>query len=325
MKAMPALLRHALLTGITLVLASCTTIDAVTGRKVKNLWSLDDDIELGTDFYKDIKKWARDEDVAVNQDRARVRQIERATQRIAAVSHLPDLPYEVILLHTNEVNAMALPGGKLIVLEGLYDPEEGLVRDEDELAAVLAHEIAHVNCRHSTEELTRNLPWELLLLGGALYAEAKDDEDLQAIFGGAFLFYEGLIVTKYSRKDEREADRVGLMYMARAGYNPQAAVRLWQRTAKEESKFDRALSFLSTHPSSKDRARDLEEHLPEALAAYEAARASPAHRGKTLVQDPGPDWVKIKDPRRSLVSVPVDEVSEEKKQKEPSSKGGWVR
>ncbi|MBU1692964.1 MAG: M48 family metallopeptidase [Verrucomicrobia bacterium] len=308
MKTILSLLRTALLPVLALGLVSCSTIDPVTGKKVKNLWSINDDIELGTDFYKDVKKWARDEKVGVNKDPERVQQLERVTQRIAAVSHLPGLPYEVILLHTNEVNAMALPGGKLIVLEGLYDPEDGLVRDEDELAAVLAHEIAHVNCRHSTEELTRNLPWELLLLGGALYAEAKDDEDLQAIFGGAFLFYQGLIVTKYSRKDEREADRVGLMYMARAGYDPRAALRLWQRAAKEESKFNRALSFLSTHPSSKDRARDLEEHLPEALAAYEAAKASPTHRGKTLAQDPGPDWVQIKNPRRALVSRPVDEI-----------------
>lgn len=309
---------------VTLGLVSCSTIDAVTGKKVNNLWSLDDDIELGTDFFTDIQKWAKEEEVGINRDTKRVRQIRRVTENIAAVSHLPDLPYEVILLQTNEVNAMALPGGKLIVLAGLYDSEEGLVRDEDELAAVLAHEIAHVNCRHSTEELTRNLPWELLLLGGAIYAEYKEDEDLQTIFGGAFLIYEGLIVTKYSRKDEREADRVGLMYMARAGYDPRAAVRLWERAAKQESSIDRALNMLSTHPSSKDRARDLEEHLPEALAAYEAAKASPAHRGQTLAQDPGPGWVKIKNPRRSLVSAPADGTSVPS-EKKAASQGNWVR
>lgn len=306
MKTISAYAQRAALGLLALGLASCTTMDAVTGKKVKNLWSLSDDIRLGTDFYKDIKKWAREENVAINRDGERVRQIERVMRRIAAVSHLPDLPYEVMLLHTNEVNAMALPGGKVIVLEGLYDPQKGLVRDEEEMAAVLAHEIAHVNCRHSTEELTRNLPWELLLLGGALYAEAKDDKDLQALFGGAFLFYEGLIVTQYSRKNEREADRVGLMYMARAGYDPRAAVRLWTRASKEESKFDRALSFLSTHPSCKDRARDLEEHLPEALAAYEAAKALPSHRNLSLTRNSGPEGVQIKNPRRFLISAPAN-------------------
>lgn len=325
MKAWTRLLRVAMLAGFTAGLVSCSTIDAVTGKKVNNLWSVDDDIELGTDFFTDIKKWAREEKVGINKDPRRVRQIERVTRNIAAVSHLPDLPYEVILLHTNEVNAMALPGGKIIVLEGLYDPEEGLVRDEDELAAVLAHEIAHVNCRHSTEEMTRNLPWELLLLGGAIYAEYKEDEDLQNILGGAFLIYEGLIVTKYSRKDEREADRVGLMYMARAGYDPRAAVRLWERAAKEESGIDRALNMLSTHPSCEARARDLQEHLPEALEAYRAAKAAPKGRGQAFAQDSGPDWVKIKDPYRSLVSAPADGSSASPTQKKIAGQGGWKR
>ena len=317
-----SLVSAALLLGV----ASCTTIDAVTGRKVKNLWSIDDDIQLGSDFFKEIKDSAREEKVPINYDRARMADLKGMLGRLAAVSHLPDLPYEVMLIKTNEVNAMALPGGKVIVLSGLYEGKDALVKGDDELAAVLAHEIAHVNCRHSTEELTRNLPWELLLMGGMLYAEYKEDENLQAIFGGAFLFHQGLIVTKYSRKDEAEADRVGLFYMARAGYDPRAAVRLWERAAQEESKLDDALNILSTHPTSGKRAQKLRELLPEVMPLYEAARSTPSGKKTALASEPAPSWVRIKNPKRSLVSV--SEAKAERIEAAKTSRarqGGWVK
>ncbi len=300
---------------VVLLTASCATIDPVTGNKVYNIWTIQDDIRMGADVYKDMQKWAKDEGIPINQDKERVEQLNRIMNDIAAVSHMPDLPYEVMLLETNMVNAFALPGGKFIVLSGLYDEEDGLVRDEDELAFVMAHEIAHVNCRHSTRAMTRAMPVNLLLLGGMIYAEIKDKDDLQLILGGAFLLHEGLVMTKYSRRDEREADEVGLMYMARAGYDPQAAVRLWERAAEEEARFMKNVSFLLTHPPSSERARLLRRRLPAALAAYEETKAmSLAHGaeqriepGPSLRDEPGPRWSRVPDPERALVS-PRDNV-----------------
>lgn len=291
-------------------MTSCATIDPVTGNKVYNIWTIQDDIRMGADVYKDMMTWAKEEGIPINQNTARVEQLNRIMNDIAAVSHMPDLPYEVMLLETNMVNAFALPGGKFIVLSGLYDEEIGLVRDEDELAFVMAHEIAHVNCRHSTRAMTRAMPVNLLLLGGVIYAEIKDKDDLQLILGGAFLIHEGLVMTKYSRKDEREADEVGLMYMARAGYDPQAAIRLWERAEEEEPNFMKHISFLLTHPPSSERARRLRRRLPAALAAYEESKAmSLAHApeqpdgpGPSLRDEPGPRWSRIPDPERALVS-----------------------
>ena len=170
------------------------------------------------------------------------------------------------------VNAFAFPGGNIMIFEGLWNEKEGLVQTVDELAAVVAHEIAHVNCRHSTESMTREMLPNLLLAGGLIWAEIEEDEDLQLLFGGLMLVHNGLIVTKYSRTDELEADRIGMMYMAKAGYNPEAAPRVWERLAgASDNQVEKVLSIFSTHPRDYKRTTELRKHLPEAKALYEAA------------------------------------------------------
>jgi predicted Zn-dependent protease len=206
--------------------------------------------------------------VRVNDDPVRVAQLKEMVRRISAVSDMPTLPYEVALIHTNIVNAMAAPGGKMMVYEGLWNPKDGLVKDDDELAAVMAHEIAHVNCRHSTESMTRQMVPSLLFMGGAIFAAAKDREDIAYALSGTFLLYNGVWVTRYSREDEIEADSVGLMYMARAGYDPRAALRIWERAAQRRNGNDPAASIFSTHPSDSTRVQNLRAKLPAATEAY---------------------------------------------------------
>lgn len=252
---------------LPLLTASCASVDPVTGRKVQNLYLIEDDVQMGREVMADTVKTMREEGVRLNGDRKRVKQVETIVKKIAAVSHLPELPYEVTVFETNIVNAAAAPGGQIMVFAGLYDAKEGLVADEDELAAVLGHEIAHVTCRHTTEEMTRQLPMQLILLGGAIYAEAKGDDDLALALGAGFLVYQGLILPKYSRTDEAEADAVGLMYMAKAGYDPRAAVRIWERAAERED--DPGLfALFSSHPSNKARRKALENLLPQAMEEY---------------------------------------------------------
>jgi predicted Zn-dependent protease len=270
---------------VALVMSGCATMDFVTGKQVNNLYELSDDVRMGSDMYREILGEARKNNTRVDNDPARTKKIRNMVNKIAFVSHLPSLPYEVAYLQTNIVNAFALPGGKVIICEGLLDPKDGLVKDDDELAAVIAHEIAHVTCRHSTEELTRQLPMNLLLLGGAIYAEAKGKEDLTLALGGVFLLYQGFILTKYSRDDEREADLVGLEYMARAGYDPRAAVRLWNRAALASEGENKLLSLMSTHPRSAERANLLESHLAQVEPIYERTKKgrpepAPQHTGE---------------------------------------------
>jgi predicted Zn-dependent protease len=192
--------------------------------------------------------------------------------RISKVSHIPDLPYEVHLIDDPKiVNAMCAPGGKVMVFSGLYKGKDAIVKDDDELAVVLGHEIAHATCRHVTESQTREMPLNLVLMGGAIYADAKGNEEAATWVAAAFIAAQGLIFPKYSRRDEAEADAVGLMYAAKAGYDPRAAPRLWKHVYEEQGDSPALLAFFSSHPSNKDRWKALEKQLPAALVEYEKA------------------------------------------------------
>ena len=272
------------------LLAGCAT-DAVTGRGTANFYTMSDEIALGRSAMKENIEQLRKQGVRINADAPRLAQMREIANRIGAVSDLPQIRYEVTLAHTNIVNAAALPGGQMIVFEGLYDPKEGLVTDTDELAAVIGHEIAHVNCRHSTERLTK------LMLAGAVtetiatVADHGNREEWAQLLRGVFAVGTALWIPSYTRTDEAEADRVGLFYMARAGYDPRAAPRVWQRVAGKKHD-PNGSSIFATHPSSGDRYRALSKLLPYAMEDYARATgryppgyAPPAHL-------PPADWRK---------------------------------
>lgn len=253
--------------------SGCATTDFVTGKRVQNMYSLDEDVQLGKGFYAETVTELKKEQAPIDQDAARVALVREVTANIAAVADITNLPYEVTFVGDPEiVNAYAFPGGHVMVFEGLWNEKDGLVKTVDELAAVVGHELAHVNCRHSTEAMTREMLPNLLLAGGLVWASVKDDDDLQLLFGGLMLVHNGLIVTKYSRKDELEADRVGMLYMAKAGYDPAAAPRVWERLAgANDRQINKALSIFSTHPRDYLRTQELRKHLPEAQALYDEA------------------------------------------------------
>ncbi len=257
------------------LLTGCTTVDYVTGQNTQNFYSVQQDVQFGSQVYKETLEEMRARGVPINADPARTAQLREMVRRIGAVSDLPDLPYDVALIQTNLVNAMAAPGGKIMVYEGLWDPNNGLAHDEDEIAAVLAHEIAHVNCRHSTEAMTRVLPVNLLAtLGAAAARDTRYERFAQIAAAGGLLFYNGIWMTRYSRADEMEADSVGLMYMAEAGYDPRAALRIWERALTRRTGSDAAQSIFSTHPPDAARLQNLRTRLPAALTVYEASASS---------------------------------------------------
>ena len=139
-----------------------------------NFYSMDDDVQLGSQVTTETRKSMQQQGVPRNKDPKTVEKIRTMVRRIASVSDHPDLPYEVDVYSTDVVNAMAAPGGKIIVFEGLWHPQKGLCKSDDEIAAVLAHEIAHVNCRHSTESMTRNMIYGGALAAGSAIAKVKD-------------------------------------------------------------------------------------------------------------------------------------------------------
>jgi predicted Zn-dependent protease len=206
--------------------------------------------------------------VPINQDRPRYHQIQDTMRRIAAVSDNPQLPYNITLFQTNIVNAAAAPGGAMMVFQGLYDPKVGLVTDEDEMAAVIGHEIAHVNCRHVTRQMSIIMPAATIAEIGAQLLSSRDREGAAWILRGVFVAGSTLLIPAYSRSNEDEADKVGTLYMARAGYDPRAAPRIWKRAMERAKGKHDTTSIFATHPSDKSRYENLLKLMPAAMEEY---------------------------------------------------------
>ena len=252
---------------------SCaSTMDYVTGERTRNFYTVQEDIRLGNQTFEEMKvQMAKDGTAVPSRDAAEVRRVKAIADRVFdATGQRETFAFDVELFDSKVVNAFAVPGGKIAVFTGLWNPKDGLVSGDDELAAVIAHEAAHVTCRHTTEEMTRQMPAQLLLAAAGLYAESQKDETWKSVVEGACLVYNGLVVPKYSRSNEFEADRVSMQYMARAGFDPAAAVRLWKRAYEKEGGEQGYMSILSTHPSNKARYEALQSQLPSVLAERDA-------------------------------------------------------
>ncbi len=279
----------------SLALTSCSTTDAVSGEGVYNLYSMEGEVQMGRQAMQQNLAQIERQGVRINADYPRYQQIRGVVQRIAAVSDMPQLPYEIVLIHNGEVNAAALPGGQMMVFDGLYHPQKGLVQDENEMAAVIAHEIAHVNCRHSTERISKVMTAAALAEVAAAVAEHNDESDWATGIRAAFAVGAVLYLPTYTRGDEAEADRVGLFYMAKAGYDPRAAARIWKRAVDQEKAGGSGtfiLGFLADHPSNESRYRELSKLLPYAMEEYaRAAGGYPAGYDPASLGAPlGPEY-----------------------------------
>ena len=255
-----------------LLIASCAK-DLVTGKTTLNYYDIKKEPQIGSYVLltqtKEFKGKGKKMDAEA--DKAEYERIKRIVARIAAVSHYPNFPYEAHLAEVDVVNAWCAPGGKIMVYTGLWDPQKGLVKkgDDDQLAAVLAHEIAHATARHVTESNSRNVT--IAMAGAAAQtAIAAGGSSFGAdLFGQFFSNGMNLYVPSYSRKNEYEADKLGLYYMADAGYDPRAAVELWKKAATKKK--DKT-SIYASHPASGDRTKALEKLLPEAIERYDKAK-----------------------------------------------------
>jgi len=238
------------------VLAGCTQTP-VTGRNQLVLISDQQAAMMGDSAYRSILASSPVE----STESADSRRVERIGRRIVAVSDAPDLDWEFRVIDEKTPNAFALPGGKVAVYSGLFQ----VAKTDDQLAAVMGHEIAHAVARHSAEQLSRDLLLQTGLqvgavLGGPELAQATDVLAQAATLG---------IVLPFGREQEAEADAIGLIYMARAGFDPRAALQLWRNF--EALQGDGPPEFLSTHPSSGTRIERLEQLMPQALEVYRAS------------------------------------------------------
>lgn len=196
--------------------------------------------------------------------------VERVAQRIAKASG-ENFPWEVILIESDELNAWCMPGGKMAVYTGILP----VLETEGALAAVMGHEVAHATLRHGKQRYARAMEQQVLglvvggaaILGGQLLCKTKTCKTLTGLGGAAAGFAMAFFDRKFSRDDESGADKEGQLFMARAGYDPAEAIRVWERmgAAKQGSG---PPEFLSTHPSDERRRGNLSAWLPEANAVY---------------------------------------------------------
>lgn len=241
--------------------AGCRTVP-VTERYQLLLTTSVYENELGEEAYEQyLDEYPVSKNQEYNQALARC---GKALQEAAGQS---DFEWKFTVLESSIQNAFCLPGGKVAVYTGLLD----LMNTEAELAFVVGHEIGHAIARHSGERMS----WGFLQsLGGILVDIGFQNDFLNEIYGTGT---ELGVMLPFSRSNESEADRIGLLLMAKAGYSPAAAAEFWSRFTKG-NKTDSLSVLFSTHPCDSQRIADMKKHIPEAEQLYRKS-ASPKGSG----------------------------------------------
>ena len=267
---------------MVLFLFSCSTVP-LTGRKQLNMIPGDQIMSMSYQQYSDFLK--QNPPVTGTKDAQMVktvgRNIESAVERYLADNKLSSLlngyQWEFNLVNDKSINAWCMPGGKVVVYSGILP----VTQNETGLAVVMGHEIAHAIAEHGNERMSQ----ELLRTAGtvglevALNDQPEETKNLWMMAYGAGT--EVAAILPYSRLHESEADHLGLIFMAMAGYNPEESVAFWQRMSAA-SNGQKPPEFLSTHPSDQTRISNLNKWMPEAMKYYNGKKSSNQNkRGST--------------------------------------------
>jgi predicted Zn-dependent protease len=242
--------------------AACQTVP-ITGRSQLLLLSEADEVRMGLQSYQEVLRKAK-----LSTDPALNEKVGRVGTRIAEATGRKDLQWEFKVIEGQQANAFALPGGKVAVYTGILP----ITRDDAGLAAVVGHEVAHAIARHGAERLSQDMLVQVGLAATMTALSNRDPKTVQSV--GALLgagASVGLLLP-WGRSQESEADHLGLIYMAKAGYDPRAARDLWVRMAEASKGSGKPPEFLSTHPSEATRIKQIDGWLPEAMQYYRPNR-----------------------------------------------------
>lgn len=269
--------KYVLLATITTILfASCGSVP-VTGRKQLNLVSNQEVLTLSLQQYDEFIKSA-----PKSTDKANTALVQKVGRNIANAvetylrengygDELASYAWEFNLVKSSDVNAFCMPGGKIVVYEGILP----VTQNETGLAVVLGHEVAHAVAKHANERMSQQMvtQYGTQAVGAALGNSSAGVQQAAAAAIGLGSQYG--ILLPYSRKQELEADKLGLIFMAMAGYDPSAASAFWMRMS--QSSASGTPEFMSTHPSDATRIDQIQKDLPEALKYYKKGTVKPSN------------------------------------------------
>ncbi len=257
------LLRSSVLALAVVACTGCVT-NPETGRSQLLIVSEGEMTQLGASTFTQMKK-----EVPISKDASANAQVQRVGQRIKSVVNMPNAQWEFVVFESKEANAFCLPGGKI----GIYTGILPITKDDAGLAAVMGHEVAHATLQHGRERVSQGMAAGLIGQVGSAAVDAKNPNWTSA-FGQLYgIGAQVGVLLPNSRGQESEADKQGLIYMVRAGYDPEAAVAFWERFAEYGAKAGAAPpKFLSTHPPSAERIENLKKWIPEVKAATQPKR-----------------------------------------------------
>ncbi len=248
-------------------------VNPVTGRQQLMLVSEQEEIQID----RQRAPFQFSEDYGALQDSALNAYINRTGMAIARKSHRPDMPYSFRGVNAVYMNAYAFPGGSIAITRGMLIE----LQNEAELAAVLGHEIGHVNARHTAQQMSKGMLSQIFVAGASVLASSYGFGNLAAQLGS---LGAGALLASYSRDNEREADALGMEYMVRAGYSPKGMVGLLEILKRKSKKGGNAVSLLfATHPMSDERYRTA---LREAATRYATAMNRPLYRERFMDNTP---------------------------------------
>ena len=271
-----------LMTAIMLVSCGTTGTVPITGRKQKLLVTDEQVLSLSNEQYTDYMKTAKPSTNATN-----TAMVKRVGQRLATAveTYLKNngfadetryYSWEFNLVQEQQINAFCMPGGKIVVYEGILP----VTQTESALAIVLGHEIAHAVAKHSAERISNSLRQQYggQILGAVLQG-AGVSTNWQEIGSAAFGLGSKIGGAAYSRNQESEADHLGLIFAAMAGYDPQVAVAFWQRMASASG--GGSASIFSDHPADATRIKNIQGWLPEAMKYYQPSSTTATKNSAT--------------------------------------------
>jgi predicted Zn-dependent protease len=236
----------------------------IVGREQKVGMSDDQQMKLGAQYYDEF---LNQESGNVIDSGPEFETVTSVTDRIIEVAseYKPDFEWEVTLVDNPQANAFCLPGGKMVVYTGILGP----AKTAEGLATVLGHEVAHAVAEHGAERIFREQLTDTAVQFAA-GAFADDPVEFRNIAGLLGAGAQVGLSLPWSREQESEADHIGLIFMAKAGFDPREAVTFWERMEEATKGQGQPPEYLSTHPGSDTRIEQIQGWLPEALKEYEA-------------------------------------------------------